>query len=169
MQLSVDNQGVTPESPAVAVRHDTSSPVRNGRKPPSRAQQTGVPKNPLPGVDADDALDRHILYRETVYQMDRYEEAVREGQFIEAAHAFTTYVLNARIPHYLRKYPAEGTLKVDGAFLEWRVRQLKAEVQRQYVEGKAPGVPQGELGAINHKLNIIAGQLARLTILHEQK
>jgi len=168
MHLPVDNQPVLSES-SVSSRQDSPSPVRNERKTPSRAHKLGVPKNSAPDVDATDELDRHILYKETVYQLSLYEQASRTGQFLEAAHAFTTYVINARIPHFLRKYPAAGTLKVDGAFLEWKVRELKSEVQRQYVEGKAPGVPMGELGAINHKLNLIAGELAKLSFLYDRK
>lgn len=139
--------------------------IKGSSSPASCAIESGIPNESLVTVDP---IDLHVLYRETVREADRFEGMVREGLAIEFAHCFSTYVLNARIPHLLRRYPEQGTLKVDGAFLEWKIRELKAEVQRQFVTGESPGVPESELAGINDKLNLIAGRLAQLTVLYEQ-
>jgi len=166
--LPVDSQPLGDTFPPQSLGQAAKPSARIGRNKSSRASANGSPSNER-NACAVDPVDLHILYRETGYQLDRFDAMVREGKHIEFAHGFTTYVLNARIPHLLRRYPATGTLKVDGAFLDWRVRELKQEVQRQYVSKKAPGVPQSELELVNHKLNIIAGQLAKLTVLYDQK
>jgi len=164
-QPLVDNPPPTTTFRASATPASGSDPVAHGRNIPASAQ---------PPRDSNDTcavhpVDLHVLYRATVQQLDWFEGLAREGHHLDFAHAFTGYVLNARIPHLLRQYPAEGTLKVDGSFLDWKVRELKREVQRQYVEGQAPGVPESELASINYKLNLIAGQLAKLSVLSMQK
>jgi len=165
-QPLVDNSATPTTFGARAPRQSTSDPAANGRNFPARAQPPGD-SNPATACTVD-PVDLHILYRATVQQLEWFGKLVLEGKHLEAVHEFTRYVLAARIPHLLRRYPAEGTLKVDGAFLDWRVRELQRDVQAQYVTGKAPGLPASELTTIDHKLNLIAGQLAKLTFLHEQ-
>jgi len=160
--------GKATSAPATKVRNNSPRAHQPGikRSPPSGAcdNQLGTPCNE--SVCTVDPIDLHVLYRETVREADRFEAMVREGLAIEFAHCFSTYVLNARIPHLLMRYPEQGTLKVDGAFLDWKIRELKAAVQTQFVTGESPGVPESELAKINHKLNLIAGELARLTFLY---
>jgi len=166
-QSLVDNPPLATTFSATAFQQPTSGLDRNGRNPPSRAHEPGVSKLiALPDVDA---VDFHILYRETASALDAYGRLVCEGKFIECAHAFSRYVLNAGIPRVLKRHAAEGTLKVDGAFLEWRVQELTRQVQSQYVTGVVPGVPESELASINHKLNLIAGRLAQLSVLSQPK
>jgi len=165
---ALDSQPVACILPDTTQRKPISGLSAKKRNNSPRATPGIPPNERQPVCVVDDAIDRHALYRETVSWLERLEGMVREGRDIEYAHGFSTYVLNARIPHLLSKYPADGSLKVDGAFLDWRVRELKRAVQSQYTGAEAPGVPESELASINHKLNLIAGELVKLTILHKQ-
>jgi len=110
-----------------------------------------------------DAVTLHIIYRETMTHLESWENLAREGKDLMPALDFTRYVLWSGIVKLLKAYPAEGTLKVDGAFLEWKAKEVAEMIQAQFKGGKPPGATSTDLASINHKLDLIAGRLARIT------
>jgi len=107
-----------------------------------------------------DAVLLHTLYQKTLWELESYEKRAREGKDLMPALDFARYVRVSGLAKLLKEYPATGTLKVDGAFLEWKANDVQEMIQRQFVTGISPGPTTSDLQNISHKLDLIAGYLS---------
>jgi hypothetical protein len=113
--------------------------------------------------------DWHWFWRETVNRLDSLQQRVNEGKDLDAAVEFARFVLWSKMADLLKPQDCDGMLKVDSAFLRWKAEELQRSVCDAYRTGKAaPRGEQGQLDAIGHKLDIIAGQLSKLQPQAEQ-
>ncbi len=109
-------------------------------------------------------VDYHWLYRETVNQLDRYGKAVAQGSALSEALNFTRYLLWSGITKVLEAHARPEPLKVDGAYVRWKAEELQRAVQERFKMNKtAPNVALSELESINHKLDLIAGHISKLS------
>lgn len=109
-------------------------------------------------------VDFSWLWREAFNLLGRYENAVRQGESLEAAADFARFVIWSRICNILQEHNSPGPLKVDSALLYWKAEELLRSVQEQWQrKGVVPPAHKSQIEAINHKLDLIAGQLARMS------
>jgi len=157
-----DNQALGATLPAVSLPKSGGDNGRNGsclgKKETLPCEQC---EQLLPvGVVVSDAVLLHTLYQKTLWELESYEKRAREGKDLMPALDFARFVTVSGIAKLLKQYPADGTLKVDGAFLEWKANEVKAMVQQQFVTGQIPGASTSDLQEIRHKLDLIAGYLS---------
>jgi len=108
----------------------------------------------------------HWLWRETNSRLDRYSASVREGRELDAAAAFCRYLTFSGICALLEENAAPEPLTVDGALIRWKANDLEKEVCNQWRLGKVPETRETQLEVIHHKLDLIAGQLAKIPVGH---
>jgi hypothetical protein len=109
------------------------------------------------------------FWRETSNQLHSHKRLVAEGKYLEEAHDFCRYVLNSGMLSIFEASPQAFPLKVDAAFLRWQAEELTREIQDRYRKGKnTPTVEFSEIQSINRKLDLIAGQLAKVSNLPRQ-
>jgi len=86
-----------------------------------------------------------------------YDRRMREGKELMAALDFARYVLRSGIPNLLNEYG------LDGAKLRWLAQEIVDEVQDRFRRNDTGANLHGsEVATIDHKLDLIAGQLSRL-------
>jgi len=101
-------------------------------------------------------------YRELVHHLQILAECVAEGKRLDEANDFCRVIINSRVCDLLSPYDSTGALKVDSAHLGWMAEDLRRVVCEQFRGGKVlPVDHSGTLQAINSKLDLIAGHLAR--------
>lgn len=105
------------------------------------------------------------FYREAMLYLEGLSHCVSEGKRLDEANDFCRFLLNSRICDLLRPFDSTGALKVDSAHLGWMAEDLRRAVCEQFRSGKVIPVDHGgTLKAINSKLDLIAGHLARLPL-----
>src|SRR5450759_2817873 len=147
-----------------SIEGPAKSLVKNG----SRLEQTST----APTESESESLDsgkygRHNLarfWKETANKLDSFRARVQEGKDLEAAREFCAYVIWSGMLRMFDAYPQEFPLKVDGAFLRFKAEDLQREIQERWRSGKnAPSIQFSEVQSINHKLDLIAGHLAKFS------
>lgn len=112
----------------------------------------------------DELGNMHWLYKETMSRLEWYDKAVSEGRDLDAANDFARYILNSQLGRILKPFDNSGVLKVDSSFLVWSASELRSRVCSLWSRGKvAPKAEATHLESIHHKLDLIAGQLARVS------
>lgn len=110
----------------------------------------------------DDSANLHILYRETMNRLAIHARRVSEGKDLQAAVEFARFVRFALAP-ICKANPARGPLPVDGYLLQHTASELENAVTERYrTNNQQPQIHMTELERINHKLELMAGQLARM-------
>lgn len=110
--------------------------------------------------------DFHICWQQAVNQLERLHNRVKEGHDLEAAVEFARWLRASRICEILSSHDNNGCLKVDSAFLRWKANELESAVCERYARGQnAPKGESSQLEQINHKLDLIAGRLAKVPIV----
>ncbi len=104
----------------------------------------------------------HILWRENVEELEHYMRLVREGKSLAEARRFAQHVIQSRLCEVLKPFDGSGCLKIDSAFLMWKAEELQRLVQDQWRTGVSPKLDASTLDAINHKLDLIAGHMAKI-------
>jgi hypothetical protein len=118
--------------------------------------------------------------------LDASEKRVLEGSHVECELDFAGFILNSGIVSLLRDTPIVGESDLhterlrklfhyDGYALWAKADKLRL-LCGQYFEGRtkdslgtAAGVPRSELEAINHKLDVMAAGLSKLTSVADKK
>lgn len=136
----------------------TAAPQPSSRTRPRRTK-TPAGETVNTGVSVD-VVVLHTIYRETLTHLESYEKRALEGKDLMVALDFTRWIQWSGILKLLKAYPAQGVCKVDGAFLEWKAREVQEMVQLQFRTKQIPRLPASTLDQINHKLDLIAGRLA---------
>ena len=113
---------------------------------------------------AESSLNMARLWRETNNRLESLDVAVQEAKQLEEALNFTRFVFWSGLLDLFKANPQPFPLKVDGAFLEWKCKELQQKVQERYRlnDGK-PHIEETQLNAINRKLDLIAGHLQKFT------
>lgn len=111
-----------------------------------------------------DAVILHVIYRETMRNIETYSARVAENRDIQAAADFARYVLWSGIPKLLKAYARQGHLKADGHFMVSQAEALLGACQDRWrMNDSSPRLAQTQVQAISEKLDTIAGFLARMT------
>jgi hypothetical protein len=102
-------------------------------------------------------------------RLESLRRRLREARDLMEAADFGRYVLNSQMGKILALYDNQGLLKVDSAALGLSAADLLREVQEVWRTNQvAPGYNVAQFDAILHRLDLIAGQLARVpTSSHE--
>lgn len=112
-----------------------------------------------------DRVKLHVLFRDTLRELKRFESAARESSCLQEAADFARYVSQSVAP-VLMLFPFESPLPCDGHLLRSIADALLAECQRRWREHDCkPKVDRSELEAINRKLDLLAGHVARISPL----
>ena len=120
-----------------------------------------------------DSNTLHSVYAWAMRDLKVLESRVRQGSGVEFAAEFAAFVMNSGICALMNDNPELNiTLRkafpYNGVELFRVANDLRLECGQYYqgrtskAEGTAKGVKQSELEAINHKLDLLAGQLASL-------
>jgi len=115
------------------------------------------------GVQSDGVL-LHWLWKETINQLKVLDAAVRDGRGLEEAINFARFVQWSGLAKLMERNACDGELKVDGALVRWKCRELERTVQDAW-KGRELARPKPDMEAINYKLDLIAGRLAQLSAL----
>jgi len=109
-------------------------------------------------------VEAHVLYSAFAERLRTLARAVSRGEQLDEANDFSRLILNSRIVEIISPYDFGGALKVDSAHLRWLAEELRRNACAAFQSaGTTPREPDGALDAINHKLDLIAGQLARIS------
>lgn len=111
-----------------------------------------------------DAVSLHWMWRETNSLLDHYTRRAVEGIELEAGAKFARYVRFAGIVKLFKEHAAGEPLTVDGALIDWKANELEKAVCEKWRSGAVPQSRDTQLEVIDHKLNLIAGQLAKVQL-----
>lgn len=126
--------------------------------------------NRLGMVWSDEEVAWHLVWRETCARLDCYRQRIKEGADLDAANDFARYVLNSRLIVALRAHDNSGPCKVDSSLLEYKANELRQAVCDLWASGQAvPEQAGSQFEAILHRLDLIAGRLAKVPIPSEQR
>jgi len=110
--------------------------------------------------------DYHVFWKSAVNRLEQLHNRVKEGRDLDSAVEFARFLLNSGIWPILQEHDNNGFLKVDSAFLRWKAEELQRAVCEIYAKGQNLSPKQNSsLEEINHKLDLIAGRLARVPIV----
>jgi hypothetical protein len=111
---------------------------------------------------AEWSLNLARMWRETSNRLEALDAAVQEAKQLEEALNFTRFVFWSGLLQLFKENPQPFPLKVDGAFLEWKCKELQQKVQERYRlnDGKMH-IDETQIAAINRKLDLIAGHLQK--------
>jgi len=108
------------------------------------------------------AVHFHVVYRDTSYRVASLSRAVQEGHSLDEAADFARFVINTVAP-LLAINPQAEPLKVDGHLLRHNAQELLSAAQERWrTHDTKPRLQLSELEAINHKLDVLAGHVARM-------
>jgi len=111
-----------------------------------------------------DSVQMHWMYRETLNRLAIHAKRVSEGKSLDEALDFTHYLQSSGLIKFFEVNPHPAPLKVDGAFLRWRCRELQMAIRDRYRNHDVSSrVEPSELEAISRKLDIIAAGIAKLS------
>jgi len=108
-----------------------------------------------------DGSDLARLYLETARALGNFERKVRQGADLDNAVQFARYLKWSGVLKFLQLVPAAPG--IDAVNLRWRVDELEREVQALWVGKQADGASGDDLSQINHKLDIIAAHIAKIS------
>jgi len=106
----------------------------------------------------------HWMWRETNSLLDRYARAVTEGRELDAAVAFARFVKFSGLAKFYAQNAQDEPLKVDGLEIEKKARALEMDVCDRWRRGAVPESRDTQLELLSHKLDLIAGRLAKVPI-----
>lgn len=109
-------------------------------------------------------VEWHRLFIATSRELDAFERAVAEGQLLNAALSYCSYLRNSCLLKLLKEHDNPGPhLIVNSALLEWKVKELEHAVRLRFKLGNMPvSLELSELQRIRHQLDLIAAQVGRV-------
>jgi len=111
-----------------------------------------------------DQVTIYTIARETTSRLDVLHDRVVEGQDLQSAKEFCSYLRWSGILRLLEANSSTGNLKVDGAHIRWKCDQLESLTNDQFRQvSKVVSLQMSQLQAVNHKLDLIAGHVAKLS------
>lgn len=111
-----------------------------------------------------DSVNLHWLWRETVNRLDVLARRVSENRDVLGASEFCRWLLFSGLIQFFKENSQPEPLKVDGAFVEWKIKELLYQCNERFRTGKTePTIAESELKSIHEKMDLIAGYLSKLT------
>jgi hypothetical protein len=110
-----------------------------------------------------DSVDLHWLYRETMLRLSVLAERCREGVDVSAASEFARFVQGSGLIKLFRSNPQAEPFEVDGAKVEKAVRDLLWDCGERLRRALPGMVEASALERVHHKLDLIAGQLIKIS------
>jgi hypothetical protein len=105
----------------------------------------------------------HWLYNETRRQLERYATRAEEQVDVQAAVDFARWVQMSGLIGLFKDHPQPEPWPVDGQALDELVRTIIMDCG-DFLKGNTPGfVRVCQIEAVNRKLDLIAGQMAKLS------
>jgi hypothetical protein len=105
----------------------------------------------------------YIIARETSARLERLTARVREGKALQDAQEFVAYLTWSGILKLLEHAEQPDALPVNGALIKYKAQQLEQLVHDQFRNPQVESsVELTELEKLNRKLDLIAGQVAKL-------
>lgn len=110
-------------------------------------------------------VNAYKIFNETMNQLSWLDSHVREGKDLEQALNFCRFVLWAGLVDFCEHHTTEDKIfRVNGKELRKKAEALQFDVQERYrANNMAPKILMTELEQINHKLELIAGQLSQIS------
>jgi len=98
-----------------------------------------------------------VFELQTKFQLETYARRVREGKDLMAALDFCRFLSRAGLANLLTESGLEG------ARMRERIETLQTDIQERFQKNEIGGRLEGQdVLTIDHKLDLIAGQLSRL-------
>jgi len=114
-------------------------------------------------VEIDDVC-LYTLANSTSTQLAVLHDRAREGKDLQAANEFCAFLEWSGILKLLEAGSRPGPLKIDGAHIRWKQRELLGVVRAQFkANAKTISLELSQLEAVNHKLDLIAAHVAKLS------
>ena len=105
----------------------------------------------------------HRIWSETDSRLDILRARVAENKDVMAALDFARWLFWSGLLELLEANACSGFLKVDGANLRWKCRELQRECQERFrLNDNEPHIAALRLQSIDEKLNTMAGYLSKL-------
>ena len=118
--------------------------------------------------DDGDEVTYFRLCREIAVRLETLEQRVKEGKALHETKDFCSFLRWSGLLKLIEQNstPARASqLPVDGFLLRWKVERLERLTQRRMVDlGKEISIELSALESIHHKLDLIAGQVARIPV-----
>jgi len=106
----------------------------------------------------------HWLYRETLSRLERYERAVAAQSKVDAAVEFARYVRMSGLVDFFKSCPQGEPFVVDGKKIQTVAANLEMACCDLWRKGEVKETRDTQLEDIGHKLDLIAGRLAKIPI-----
>jgi len=106
----------------------------------------------------------HWLWKETVNRLRVLQGRAREGKCVDEASEFARWVRMSGLAHIYETFTSPAPLEVSWPTVEKLIVDILWDCEAYYKNApQGPWVQKSELEAINHKLDLIAGRIARLS------
>jgi hypothetical protein len=118
---------------------------------------------PLPNNrESREDVHYHVLWSWTNQTLDSLSARVAENRSLGEASDFARFVINSRLAELLKAHSCADLLKVDGALIEWKAKELLRTVQERWrLNDTKPHLEALQLQSIHEKLDCIAGYFAK--------
>jgi len=164
-QVPLDNQGRNLlQFPSLELRTSAAALIKPGEPPKSSSagRNHGIQLHDSESLMHPDNVQLYVLCRETGNRIASLRRAVDEGHRLDEAANFARYVLFSGICTLLQQFPQGEPLPCDGHLLQHQANELLRAAQDRYRTGDTTAkLDWSYLDAINRKLDLIAGQVAR--------
>jgi hypothetical protein len=128
----------------------------------------GSPKSESKYLQTDSAKIEshklHWLWKETVSRLRRLDARAREGKFVDEASEFARWVKFSGLLLVFKAFEAPPPLEVSPKEVERLITEILFDCEAHWKnEPRGPWVEKSELESINHKLDLVASQLSKLS------
>jgi len=128
----------------------------------------GPPKSESKQLQTDSAHIEphklHWLYQETVNRLRTLDARAREGKSVDEASEFARWVRFSGLLWLFEAFKAPPPLEVSPDTVKRLISEVSADCEAHWKnEPRGPWVSRSELESINQKLDLMAGQLAKLS------
>jgi hypothetical protein len=108
-----------------------------------------------------DETDLHFFWRSVKARLETLDKRVREGKEVEEASDFARWVQWSGLVKLFESFPQGEPFAVSAAEILRLVGEVLFDCEMWWKKNpRGPWVAKSELEAVNHKLDLIAGQLA---------
>ena len=147
-------------------RESAESPVALGARPSVDFQ--GLPESESKHLQTDSTKIEphklHWLWKETVSRLRRLDARAREGKFVDEASEFARWVKFSGLLWVFTAFQAPPPLEVSPKEVERLITEILFDCEAHWKnEPRGPWVEKSELESINHKLDLVASQLSKLS------
>lgn len=111
-----------------------------------------------------DRLKLYKINRECDTRLNEFTRRVREGRDVQSASEFAKFLLWSGILDFLKAYPQDPPLRVDGNLLESNCKTLISLCNDRFRTNSTNPCPtRDDQSSMHQKLDLIAGYLAKLS------